>query len=170
LIAREHGEGWRFCVYYQQLNARETVGPVDLSCLGYKIPYPPGRGNATANTMSAKLEDSWTQKSIRRDQFHRLDQLHGRNDDDERQSLPTELGKMIYIRSRVTGDAALQMRPYFPDSKEPGTASTIAMYEELLNLCREGWSNSSGEILAVRPVTSNRGQKGGSTKIEVVVF
>jgi hypothetical protein len=64
------------------------VGPVDLSCLDYKIPYPPGRGDATVNTLSGKLEGSWTQKAIRRNQFHRLDQPHGRKDDEERQSLP----------------------------------------------------------------------------------
>jgi hypothetical protein len=52
---------------------------------------------------------------------------------------PTELANMIYNPSRLTGDSALQMRPYFPDSKGPGTGSTMAMYEEPLNLCREGW-------------------------------
>jgi hypothetical protein len=54
---------------------------------------------------------------------------------------PTELAKIIYIRSRLTGNAARQMRPYFPDRKGPGTAGTISTHEELLDRCREEWGD-----------------------------
>jgi len=54
---------------------------------------------------------------------------------------PTQLAKIVYIRSRLTGDAALQMKPYFPTKTGSGTEDTISTHEELLVLCQREWGN-----------------------------
>jgi hypothetical protein len=54
---------------------------------------------------------------------------------------PTELAKIVYIRSRLTGDAALQLKPYFPTKTGSGTDGTVSTHEELLALCRREWGN-----------------------------